>query len=354
MLHHRRQILAGALTSFLVPSVAILPTGPVLAAEPGVSDTPLPRLLNNRRVIVDTDPGNDDAIGLLMALDAPNLSVEAVTVCPGNIRYDQQLRNALYVVEFSGKGGRIPVHAGLGRPLLDRPYPTATFIHGPDGLGRFRTPEPRGRVDPEPAADAIRRIVRRHPGEVVILALGALTNVAQALLADPGLAPLIKGVQFVGNAGNAVPGFNALADPEAVDVVLRSGVILTMGLGGPGATILTRGDFDRIAALDTPRSRFFIETNELRLTFETTARNAPGSVNGDPMAVALIIDPSIGEAYRAVHAKVELNGQFTRGAILYGDNRYNMAPTPPPNANICVQASNAGFKRVLFAMLARA
>lgn len=320
-------------------------------AEPGVGDKPLPSLLDNHRVIIDTDPGNDDAVAILMALDAPNLKVEAITVCPGNIRYAQQLLNALFVVDLAGKAGQVPVHAGLGHPLLNRPYPAATFIHGPDGLGKFRTPPVRQTVDPEPASEAIRRIVKRYPGEVVILALGGLTNVALALLEEPAIAPLIKGIQYVGGASNPVPGFNSLVDPEAAHIVLGSGAPVTMGLGAPGDSILTRADFDRIATFDTTRSRFFMDSNELRLTFEMTARNAPGSVNADPLAAAMIIDPSIGLEYKPIHAKVELEGELTRGVILYGDNRYNMLPTPPANANLCIKASNERFKALLFRTL---
>jgi inosine-uridine nucleoside N-ribohydrolase len=343
----RRQVFMGAVAA--AAGAALPRSAP--AAEPGVSDTPLPRLLNNHRVIIDTDPGNDDAVAILMALDAPNLSVEAITVCPGNIRYAQELKNALYVVDLAGKSGQVPVHAGLGRPILNRPYPGATFIHGPDGLGKVSVPEVRQKVDPEPAVDAIRRIVNRYPGEVVIIALGGMTNVAMALLAEPGLASKIKGIQYVGNVNGAVPGFNALVDPEAVHIVLQSGAPFTLGLGGPSASILTRADFDQIAKFNTARSRFFMESNELRLTFEMSARNAPGSVNADPIAVAMIIDPSIATEFMAVHAKVELEGSLTRGNILYGDNRYNMLPTPPPNANVCTKASNEGFKRILFRTL---
>jgi inosine-uridine nucleoside N-ribohydrolase len=321
------------------------------AAEPGVSDTPLPRLLNNHRVIVDTDPGNDDAVAILMALAAPNLKVEAITVTPGNIRYDQEVRNALYMVELAGKAGQVPVHAGMSKPLLDKPYPAATFIHGPDGLGKVVVPPVRQTPEAEHAVDAIRRIVKAHPREVVILALGGLTNVAAALLLEPGIAPLIKGVQWVASAGNAVPGFNALVDPEAADIVFKSGAPITFGLGRPTDSLLTKADFDQIAAFNTPKSNFFMLSNELRLTFEMSARNAPGSVNADPLATAMIIDPSIALAFKAIHAKVELEGRLTRAAILYGDNRYNMEPTPPANANLCIEADNAKFKALLFKTL---
>lgn len=347
MIPGRRQVLGGLLAG----GAALVGGGMSLAAEPGVSDTPLPRFLDNRRIIIDTDPGNDDAIALLMGLTAPKLKVEAVTVTPGNVDYDQQVKNALYVVDFAGMAGKVAVHRGAGRPLLGRSYAAANFIHGATGLGGFTTPEVKQAPDPEPAVDAIRRIVRKYPGEVVIAALGGLTNVATALLVDPELARMIKGVQFVGGAGNAVPGFNALADPEAVHVVLTSGVPVALGVVN---SLLLPEDFDRIAAFKTRFSEFFMQTNALRLAFEMKARGAKGSVNADPMAMALLIDPSIGLAYKAIHARVELEGQYTRGTILYGENRYNMQPTPPANANLCVEADNAKFKALLFETLRRA
>lgn len=341
----RRMLMGGVLAGS-----ALLASRKAFADEPGVSNTPLPRLLDNHRVIVDTDPGNDDAIAIMMALSAPNLKVEAITVCPGNVDYDNELRNALYTVQVSGYAGKVPVHAGMRKPLLNITYPTATFIHGKYGLGAVEVPDVEQTIDPEHAALAIIRLVRQYPGEIVILALGGLTNVAMALLLDPGIAPLIKGIQFVASAGPAVPGFNVLADPEAAHIVFNSGTIVTFGLGRAGAldTILTKEDFDEIAKFDTPRSRFFMKSNELRLTFEMSARNAPGVVNGDPMAVAMIIDPAVGQEFKAIAARVELEGEYTRGAVLYGENRYSMAPTPPPNANLCVKADNARFKQILF------
>ncbi|NPD65928.1 hypothetical protein HN018_14420 [Lichenicola cladoniae] len=345
---NRRLLLGGLIAS---GTMAMTPRT-LHAAEPGVSDTPLPRLLNNHRVIIDTDPGNDDAIAILMALDAPNLQVEAITIAPGNIRYDKEVRNALYVVELAGYAGKVAVHPGMTHPILDRPYSTSTFIHGTDGLGKAAVPTVRQQPDPEHAVDAIRRIVRRYPGEVVILALGGLTNVAMALLRDPAIASMIKGIQFVGSAGNAVPSFNSMVDPEAADIVLRSGAPVTMGLGRQYDSLLTRADFDHVASFDTPRSRFFMQSNELRLTFEMSARNAPGSVNADPLATAMVIDPGIGIKFKAIHARVELEGELTRGDILYGENRYSMVPTLPANVNLCTEASNDDFKRILFATLA--
>ncbi|MCQ8277341.1 nucleoside hydrolase [Acetobacteraceae bacterium KSS8] len=346
----RRSFLAGSAAA----GALALAARRARAAEPGVSDTTLPRLLDTRRVIIDTDPGNDDAIAILMALSAPSLSVEAITVAPGNIGYAQEVRNALYMVDLAGFSGRIPVHAGMTRPILGRSYASASFIHGPSGLGQFVVPPVKQQPDPEHAVTAICRIVRRYPNQVVILALGGLTNVAMALLMDPGIARLVKGIQFVANANNAVPSFNAMVDPEAADIVFRSGAPITFGLGGPDSSILTPADFKTVRAMDTARSRFFMQSNALRLSFEMSARNAKGSVNGDPLATAMIIDPAIATGFKAVCARVELEGEYTRGTILYGENRYNMQPTPPPNANLCVAADNARFKALVFRTLAQA
>ncbi len=104
-----------------------------MGAEPGVSDTPLPRLLNNHRVIIDTDPGNDDAIALLMGLRAPNLKIEAVTVTPGNVEYDWEVKNALYVVDLAGMSGKVRVHRGAGgrcSARRTRPRPSFTAPTG--------------------------------------------------------------------------------------------------------------------------------------------------------------------------------------------------------------------------------
>jgi len=332
----------------------------VRAAEPGVSDVQLPRLKDVRRLIIDTDPGNDDAVAILMALSAPAIKVEAITIAPGNIRYEQEVRNALYVVELAGQGGKVPVHPGARHPLLDRPYPHATFIHGRDGLGGVEVPDVSQKPDPEHAADAIRRIVRAHPGEVAIAALGSLTNVALALLREPEIAPLIKGIVFVGGTTtSAVPMFNPMVDPEAVDIVLRSGTPITM-FGGmfrgdaQDPSVLVEADYDRIARLSTARSCFFMTSNAQRLAYEVKARGARGSVNADPFAMSLIIDPSIGTAFKSVAMKVELEGTLTRGTMLYGDNRYNGQPTPPPNVDLCVAGSNEGFKRLLLDTLSKA
>src|SRR5580658_6940972 len=209
---NRRQFIGGSL------AVGLAAIAEPLVGEPAPGPSgPKPRLTGIRRVIVDTDPGNDDALALLLALDAPSLQVEAITVCPGNLgpHYEQQVKNALYVLDLSGRGGQVAVHAGISQPLLNQPYPVATFIHGKYGLGAIETPEVRQKVDGEHAVDAIIRIVKASPGEITILALGGLSNIAVAFLREPSLAKDLNGIVFVGGSyhGNgSAPGYNVLVD----------------------------------------------------------------------------------------------------------------------------------------------
>lgn len=310
------------------------------------------------RVIIDVDPGNDDALAMLLALDAPSLQVEAVTVCPGNLgpNYDQQVRNALYLVDLAGRSGQVPVHAGMARPILNKPYPVASFIHGQSGLGRFEVPAVAQRADPEHAVDAIIRLVNRAPGQVTIAALGGLTNVAMAILRDPAVARNVKGILFVGGryaAPGMAPGYNVLADPEAAHVVLTSGAPLTF----VGTDVfrndsqLTDADFELIATFNTPRSRFFIASNDLRRSFEKANRGTTGSTNPDPITIATLINPAIGRRYVPLFMHVELQGESTRGLLVHGDNIYTGQPTPPPNVQFCVAADGPAFRQLVLDLL---
>ena len=357
----RRQVLGGALAGGLA---MLAPKGfgqtPAIVPPNGIAETE-PRLKGVRRVIIDTDPGNDDALALLMCMAAPQLVIDAVTVCPGNMGvegYDQQVRNALYVVDLAGKSGKVPVYRAMARPLLNRPYPVATFIHGKYGLGDVAVPEVKQTVEAENGVDAMLRLVNAAPGEITILALGGLTNVAMAMLRDPGFAQKLKGIIFVGGR-YAAPGmpasYNVGVDPEAAHVVFTSGATITLNTADVSNrdSILVAADYDHAATFNNKLSRFFIESNHLRREYEMKYRGATGSVNADPLAVSLAIDPTIGLKYERVFVRVELDGEFTRGMLVYGDDIYSGHPVPPGNVDMCVQADAAKFKALVFSTLMR-
>ena len=168
----------------------------------------------------------------------------------------------------------------MAHPILSRPYPVATFIHGKYGPGEVEVTQTRQKVEPEHAVDAMRRIVNGSPGEVTILALGGLTNVAMAMLRDDEFTRNLRGIIFVGGkyaSPGMAPSYNVLVDPEAADVVVRSGVKLTMvGDASRRDSVLVEADYDKASTINTKLARFFIASNALRRTYEMKYRGAAG------------------------------------------------------------------------------
>src|SRR4051812_3099219 len=185
-----------------------------------------------RKLIIDTDTASDDAVALLMALRDPTVEVIAITVVAGNVPLDLAVQNALYTVELAG--AHVPVHAGAATPLL-QPLHTAQDVHGNDGMGDIGLPL-TGRVPAE--GDAVDRLVElidaHEPGELALVTLGPLTNVAILFARRPDLATRLKEVVMMAGTsdglGNitAAAEFNVWVDPEAMAVVLRSGADLAM------------------------------------------------------------------------------------------------------------------------------
>ncbi|HXK04261.1 MAG TPA: nucleoside hydrolase, partial [Verrucomicrobiae bacterium] len=184
-----------------------------------------------RRIIIDTDPGTDDALAIFLALKSPELKVEALTPVAGNVPLDLTLPNALRLLEIAGRTD-IPVAAGADKPLLRR-LVTASYAHGENGLGGVVFPDPKIKPVSESAPELIRRVVRSAPSTINLIALGPLTNLALAFRADPELPKLIPNLTLMGGSlsgGNVSPSaeFNIYVDPEAASIVFRSGVPITM------------------------------------------------------------------------------------------------------------------------------
>ncbi len=150
------------------------------------------------RVVIDTDPGVDDAFALLLAMRSPELKIEAITAVAGNVPLELTLPNALRMVEIAGRTD-IPVAAGAKAPMFRR-LVTAAYAHGENGLGGAVFPEPTIKPVAEPASELIRSIVHKYPKEVTLITVGPLTNVAEALNSDTGLASLVRGVVMMGGS----------------------------------------------------------------------------------------------------------------------------------------------------------
>jgi inosine-uridine nucleoside N-ribohydrolase len=285
-----------------------------------------------RRIILDVDTGVDDAIAILLALRSPELKVEAVTAVSGNVPLAFTLPNSLRLVEIAGRTD-VPVAGGAATPLVRR-LVTASYVHGNNGLGGVEFPEPKLKPVEEPADQLIRRIVSSSPGQITIVGVGPLTNVATVLKSDPALATQIKEIVVMGGSltgGNVTPSaeFNFYVDPEAARIVFDSGVPLTMvGLNVTQKVLLGESQLAVLEAAKNPASQAAAKI--LRSTLEHLRKGRGISVKSmamhDPLTVAHLIDPTI-LTLKDYFVEIETTGEFTAGeSVAYEDAPARLSP----------------------------
>jgi pyrimidine-specific ribonucleoside hydrolase len=271
------------------------------------------------RVIIDTDPGVDDALALLLAMRSPELKIEAITPVAGNVPLDLTLPNALRMVEIAGRTD-IPVAAGARAPLMRR-LVTATYAHGENGLGGAVFPEPTTKPVATPAAEIIRQIVRKYPGEVTLITIGPLTNIATALNADPDLAGMVRALVMMGGSlsgGNITPAaeFNVYVDPEAARIVFQSGIPATMvGLDVTRRTSLTDEHVRTLEAAQNPVSQAAAKIGRNAINHNRERGYLVGPNMHDSLAVAGFLDPAILKL-QDYYVDVETTGELTAGETL--------------------------------------
>lgn len=270
-----------------------------------------------KKLILDCDPGHDDAIALLLAYGNPDVELVAVTTVAGNQTLEKVTRNALGVAAVAGITG-VPFAAGAARPLV-RSLEVAASIHGVSGLDGVRLPEATVTLDPRHAVTVIVDEIMSHdPHEITLVATGALTNVALAARLEPRIIQRVREVVLMGggyHTGNwsAVAEFNMKVDPEAAHIVFNAGWPLTMvGLDLTHQALATPEVIARIAELDTGPARFVSQLLEF---FAKTYKQEQGFASPpvhDPCAVARVIDPSVMTVLRAP-VDIELTGSLTLG-----------------------------------------
>ncbi len=309
-----------------------------------------------QRVIIDSDTATDDALAILLALNAPNLKIEAITIAVGNVGYEQQTLNALYTLQVSGHANQVPVYQGSARPLTRAVHKAATYVHGSDGMSDSFFPVPQQKPEKEYAIDAIIRLVEKYPGEIIIIAIGPLTNIALTLLRQPAIAPKVKAIYVMGGAykfyGNITPvaTYNIWVDPEAARIVFQSGIpIVTAGFDiSVYSSVFTDEDYAEVEKLNTTLSRFFLSINRIRRVYCKEHQKMKGSNHPDALTTALVIDPSIGTEMLPRFVDIETQGELTRGVMaidelgVWGQK---------PNATICAAADETKFKAMVFATL---
>jgi purine nucleosidase len=301
-------------------------------------------------IILDCDPGTDDAFALLLALASPELSVLAVTVAGGNVGLDRTLPNALSLVALAGS--QAPVYGGAERPLLGA-FVSETRVHGVDGLGGVALPdggEPAAGV----AADAIRRILRTSAQPVTLVGIAPATNIALALMTEPALAAKVERIVLMTGAwgeGNATPAaeFNTLNDPEALAVLLACGrpvVLATLELTAQALCTPAR-----LAALRTAGLGNCVRALcDIQATVPLGPRfGGTGAALHDPCAVAWLIRPDLFTT-RDCAACVDLGPGPNRGRTVIDRWRRTGAPA---NVTLLETVDADGFFALLEERLAR-
>jgi purine nucleosidase len=269
------------------------------------------------KIILDCDPGHDDAIALLLAWGSPEIDLVGVTTVMGNQTIEKVTRNALAVARVAGITG-VPFARGAHRPLV-REVEVAETIHGESGLDGPVLPSPTISLDPRHAVDfIIDTIMASEIGEITLVPTGALTNIALAVRKEPRIVERVKQVVLMGggvNVGNwsATSEFNIVIDPEAAHIVFNEKWPLTMvGLDLTHEALATPDVAAAIAAIDTGPARF---VSELLVFFGHTYKDQQGfdfPPVHDPCAVAFVIDPTVMEVVK-VPLNVELTGTLTLG-----------------------------------------
>jgi purine nucleosidase len=272
-----------------------------------------------RHVIIDTDTAADDALAMIMVLQQPEVAVHAITINCGNIPFDQQVRNALYTLELIGRA-HIPVHPGCRQPLQKR-FRSVPEVFGPDGFSGANFDAPKTAPSDIHAVDAIIAAVKAYPGELEIFALAPLTNIAVALTKAPEIAPLIRKIWFMGATlhamGNITMGaeFNVWVDPEATDIVFRSGVplVVTPWETAKRDAVLSHGERAEIGRMDTPVARFFHRVTETLYSYTEGVEGLKGGIHSDIIGVTVPLFPDETVDQAEMFMCVELGGEFSRG-----------------------------------------
>jgi inosine-uridine nucleoside N-ribohydrolase len=308
-----------------------------------------------RRVIIDTDPGTDDAMAIILALNSPEFKVEALTVVPGNVEAWQGLENALKIVSLAGRCD-VVVAGGAQHPLNQKLI-TAQFWHGKNGLADVELPPSKCKADPRFGPDLIIEMIHKYPHEITLIPVGPLTNIALAVSKDPSIAALVKDIVIMGGSisGGNVNGAaeaNIYNDPEAAQIVFNAGWMVTMVGSDVGErTLITRKYLAELQSSHGPQSDFISKIAEFYLTRSEKSGYA-GAAMYDPLAVGIALDPTLG-TLKEMHVDVETKGEFTRGEtvanrmgsdeknVLHGDH-YEIEGVIDlkPNARVCL-ASDA-------------
>ena len=309
-----------------------------------------------RKVIIDTDPGQDDAIAIMLALASPEeINILGITAVAGNVPLSLTEKNARIVCELAGKP-QTPVFAGCKRPL-SRPLTTAEHVHGKTGLDGPVLPDPEIPLQSQHGVDFIIETLRNSTAKTITLCtLGPLTNIASALLKAPDIAERIEEIVLMGGAyfevGNITPSaeFNIYVDPEAADIVFKSGLPITvMPLDVTHKALVTKPRNDAFRALGSAVGTATAEMTDFFERFDKEKYGSAGAPLHDPCVTAYLIRPELFKG-RFINVMIETTSELTMGMTVADWWRVTDRPA---NANFINDIDADGFFALLTERLGR-
>ncbi len=271
-----------------------------------------------KKIIFDTDPGIDDACAILLALASPELSVEGLSIVHGNCSLEQATKNALSVLELA-HASHIPVAKGCELPLV-QPSLLAPETHGDTGLGYAKLPEPRSKPTIQHGTDFLIEKIMSSPGEITLVAIAPLTNVALAIRQEPRI--------------------NTYVDPHAAHIVYHAGIPTTLvPLDVTYQCILTPSDVQKLRQVDSPITKFVEDATRFYMEFHDEFQSIDGCVINDPLALALTFAPELCK-YRELPVDVDISGGISMGKTIGDFYNYDKKPA---NMKVALGVNAKGF-----------
>src|SRR5512142_760047 len=301
-----------------------------------------------KRILIDTDPGIDDSLAILLALASPELKLEGLSVVHGNCSVDNALANALGVLQLAGASD-VPVARGFSLPLV-QPSLLAPETHGNAGIGYAQLPPLVSKPVAQHSVDFLIDRIMSAPGEITLVCIGPLTNVAVALRKEPRLVAAVKDVIIMGGAirhqGNTTPlgEFNVYVDPHAAHMVFHSGMPITLvPLDVTYQCALTRADVDRLLQVHSPITTFIADSTRFYMEYHDSYQKIEGCIINDPLALALAFAPELCD-YEEHYVDVDISGGVSLGKT-FAD--FYKATHQPANMKIALGVRARDFLNLL-------
>lgn len=308
-----------------------------------------------RKIIIDTDPGQDDAVAILLAFASPEFEVLGLTAVAGNVPLALTEKNARKICELAGRGDA-KVFAGAVRPLI-RPLVTAEYVHGKTGLDGPDLPEPSMPLQKQYAVDYLVETLMAHePGAITLCTLGPLTNIALALVREPRIAPRIQQIVAMGGGffegGNTTPAaeFNIYVDPQAARVVFHSGIPITLiPLDCTHKALTSRARVEKFRRMANRCGPVVAELLDFFERFDERKYGTDGGPLHDPCVIAWLLKPELFSG-RDVHVAIECESELTMGMTVID---WWGVTGKPPTAHVVKDVDSQGFFDLLSERIAR-